>query len=280
MRNYQDEAVVIRQHKLGEADRIITFLTAEHGLVRGVAKGIRRTRSKFGARLEPFAHVHVNFYLGRDLDTVTQVHTIHAFSEAMAQDYARYTTACAVLETAERLAGEERVPARQLYRLTVGALTALAEDRRATQLILDAFLLRAMGSAGWMPALDLCARCAEPGPHKAFSPAAGGAVCTLCRPAGSATPPAGVTELMEALVQGRWDAVGETTASQQQHATGLIAAHLQWHLERRLRTLPLIERRIPAGAAVGSPLFGARIPGDPTPDTGVETGVERSVTTA
>lgn len=245
MRNYQDEAVVIRQHKLGEADRIITFLTAEHGLVRAVAKGIRRTRSKFGARLEPFAHVEVNFYPGRSLDIVTQVHTVNAFSEAMASDYARYTTACAVLETAERLAGEERAPALQLYRLTVGALTALAEDRRERQLILDAFLLRAMGSAGWMPALDVCARCAGPGPHKAFHVAAGGAVCTYCRPAGAATPSVGVLELMEALAQGHWEHVSAATESQHRQATGLIAAHLQWHLERRLRTLPLIDRSAP-----------------------------------
>lgn len=243
MRNYQDEAVVIRQHKLGEADRIITFLTAEHGLVRAVAKGIRRTRSKFGARLEPFAHVDVTFYPGRNLDIVTQVHTLNAFSEAMAQDYSRYTTACAVLETAERLAGEERAPALQLHRLTVGALTALAQDRRDRQLILDAFLLRAMSSAGWAPALNICARCANPGPHKAFHAAAGGAVCVYCRPAGSATPSVGVLEVMEALAYGHWDQVAEATESQQRQATGLIANHLQWHLERRLRTLPLIERQ-------------------------------------
>lgn len=237
--------MVIRQHKLGEADRIITFLTAEHGLVRAVAKGIRRTRSKFGARLEPFAHVHVSLYPGRNLDIVTQVHTLNAFSESMAQDYARYTTACAVLETAERLAGEERAPALQLYRLTVGALTALSEDRRERRQILDAFLLRAMGAAGWMPSLDLCARCANPGPHKAFHVAAGGAVCVYCRPAGAATPSVGVLELMDALARGQWEHVSSATESQHRQATGLIAAHLQWHLERQLRTLPLIERHPP-----------------------------------
>ena len=245
VRNYQDTAVVIRQHKLGEADRIITFLTAEHGLVRAVAKGIRRTRSKFGAKLEPFTHVDVNFYPGRNLDIVTGVHTLHPFSEVMAQDYNRYTTACAVLETAERLAGEERVPEKQLYRLTVGALEALAADRRERQLILDAFLLRAMGAAGWAPALDLCARCATPGPHRAFHVAAGGAVCVYCRPPGAATPSVGVLELMDALLQGEWAAVADATDTQRRQATGLTAAHLQWHLERQLRTLPLIERSAP-----------------------------------
>ena len=101
MRFYQDEAVVLRQHKLGEADRIITLLTAEHGLVRAVAKGVRRTRSKFGARLEPFAHVDIHLYPGRNLDVVTQVHSIHAFADAIVADYARYTTALSLIHISE-----------------------------------------------------------------------------------------------------------------------------------------------------------------------------------
>ncbi len=254
---------MLRRHKLGEADRIITFLTAEHGLVRGVAKGVRRTRSKFGARLEPFAHVDVHFYPGRNLDIITQVHSLQPLSDAIAADYGRYTTACAVLETAERLAGEERAPAPHLHRLTVGALTALAEDRRDRQLILDAFLLRAMSSAGWMPALAVCARCAQPGPHRAFHVAAGGAVCVHCRPPGAATPSVGVLDLMESLALGEWDLVASATDSQRRQATGLTAAHLQWHLERQLRTLPLIERRSPHS------LIEASRPGPAVPDPAV-----------
>ena len=73
MRLYRDRAVVLRQHKRGEADRIVTLLTRDHGLVRAVAKGVRRTRSKFGARLEPFAHIDVQLHPGRNLDIVTQV---------------------------------------------------------------------------------------------------------------------------------------------------------------------------------------------------------------
>src|SRR6476659_6677131 len=105
MRLYRDRAVVLRQHKLGEADRIVTLLTREHGLVRAVAKGVRRTRSKFGSRLEPFAHIDVQLHPGRNLDIVTQVQAIDAFAADIVSDYGRYTCACAVLETAERLAG-------------------------------------------------------------------------------------------------------------------------------------------------------------------------------
>lgn len=242
MRLYRDRAVVLRQHKLGEADRIVSLLTRDHGLVRAVAKGVRRTRSKFGARLEPFAHIDVQLHPGRNLDIVTQVAAIDAFAADIVSDYGRYTCACAMLETAERLAGEERAPAPALHRLTVAALRAIADGSRPRELVLDAYLLRAMGVAGWAPALTECARCATPGPHRAFHVGAGGSVCVHCRPSGSVTPPQPVLELMAALYEGDWEHAQTTTGSHRSQASGLIAAHLQWHLERKLRTLPLVER--------------------------------------
>ncbi|MGE2731696.1 DNA repair protein RecO [Mycolicibacterium vaccae] len=242
MRLYRDRAVVLRQHKLGEADRIVSLLTRDHGLVRAVAKGVRRTRSKFGARLEPFAHIDVQLHPGRNLDIVTQVIAIDAFASDIVSDYGRYTCACAMLETAERLAGEERAPAPQLHRLTVSALRAIADGSRPRELVLDAYLLRAMGVAGWAPALTECARCATPGPHRAFHVAAGGSVCVHCRPSGSVTPPQPVLDLMAALYEGDWEHAQTATTSHRSQASGLIAAHLQWHLERKLRTLPLVER--------------------------------------
>ncbi|OBG82028.1 DNA repair protein RecO [Mycobacterium sp. NS-7484] len=242
MRLYRDRAVVLRQHKLGEADRIVTLLTRDHGLVRAVAKGVRRTRSKFGARLEPFAHIDVQLHPGRNLDIVTQVQAIDAFAADIVSDYGRYTSACAMLETAERLAGEERAPMPDLHRLTVAALRAIADGRRARELVLDSYLLRAMTIAGWAPALTECARCAAPGPHRAFHVAAGGSVCVHCRPSGSSTPPQPVLELMSALHEGDWEYAEASSSSHRSQASGLIAAHLQWHLERQLRTLPLVER--------------------------------------
>ncbi len=249
MRLYRDRAVVLRQHKLGEADRIITLLTRDHGLVRAVAKGVRRTRSRFGGRLEPFGHIDVQVYPGRHpgrgLSTVTQVQILDAFTDPIVADYALYTTASAVLETAERLAGEEHAPARGQYLLTVGALRALAAARHPAELVLDSYLLRAMSVAGWAPALTECARCGEQGPLRAFHAAAGGAVCVHCRPPGSATPAEGVLDLMLALEKGVWDAAEASGHTERSQASGLVAAHLQWHLERQLRSLPMIERRAP-----------------------------------
>jgi DNA repair protein RecO (recombination protein O) len=262
MRLYRDRAVVLRQHKLGEADRIVTLLTRDNGLVRAVAKGVRRTRSKFGARLEPFAHIDVQLHPGRNLDIVTQVQAVDAFASDIVCDYGRYTCACAVLETAERLAGEERAPAPALHRLTVAALRAVADGGRPRELVLDAYLLRAMGITGWAPSLTECARCATPGPHRAFNIAAGGSVCVHCRPSGSVTPPQGVLDLMAALYEGDWEHAQGSSSQHRSQASGLVAAHLQWHLERQLRTLPLVERvyRVDrAGAEHGVRVIGQGI---------------------
>ncbi|MGZ4619259.1 MAG: DNA repair protein RecO, partial [Frankiaceae bacterium] len=165
---YRDEAVVLRTYKLGEADRIVTLLTRRCGRVRAVAKGVRRTRSRFGARLEPATHVDVQLAEGRSLDVVTQVDSLAPFGARLAGDYPRHTVAAAMLEAAERLTAEERQPALRLFLLLVGGLKALTECEHDPPLVLDAFLLRALSLAGYAMSLDSCARCGAPGPHRAF----------------------------------------------------------------------------------------------------------------
>ena len=189
MPTYRDEGVVLRTHKLGEADRIITVLTRDHGKVRAVARGIRRTSSKFGARLEPFSHVDLLLATGRNLDVITEAVTIHAYSEQLGSDYPRYTSGQVVLEAADRLVSEERQPARRQYALLVGALHALAhgtsDGPRPASLIMDSYLLRALATAGLAPSLDRCAICGAKGPHDWFSPSVGGLACRRCRPSGT-----------------------------------------------------------------------------------------------
>ena len=245
---YRDEGVVLRVQKLGEADRIITLLTRRHGRVRAVAKGVRRTRSKFGASVEPFSHVDLQLYAGRSLDIVVQADSLMSYGDKLVTDYSRYTAGTAVLETAERLTAEEREPSLRLFLLVVGALRALAgggpEDApaRNPSLVLDAFLLRAMSVAGYAPALSDCARCAAPGPHRAFSVPAGGTICPACRPAGAASPAPAALALMVDLLTGEWEAAEAADDRTRREASGLVSAHLQWHLERGLRSLPLVER--------------------------------------
>lgn len=237
---YRDDAVVLRTHKLGEADRIVTFLTRHHGRVRAVVKGVRRTKSRFGARAEPLGHVDVQFAVGRNLDTVTQIETITAHGHRLSGDYSRYTAAVAMAEAAERLTPVDKEPATQQYLLLVGALRALSQ--RPPGLVLDAFLLRSLSVAGWSPSFHDCARCGEPGPHPDLSPAAGGVVCTDCRPSGSGRPGAGVIALLAALLSGDWEVALASDDRDRRTASGIVAAYLNWHLERGLRSLVLVDR--------------------------------------
>ena len=239
---YRDEGIVLRTQKLGEADRIVTVLTRRTGKVRAVAKGVRRTKSKFGARLEPFSHVDLQLYTGRNLDIVSQAESIRAYGTAIVGDYRAYTAGTAVLETADRLTAEEKEPSLRMFLLVVGALRTLAEGTRPPGLVLDAFLLRAMSVAGWEPALGDCARCGEVGPHRHFSVPAGGSVCPVCRPTGSAMPSPVTIELMQALLSGDWIHAEASQGINRRESSGLVAALLQWHLERGLRSLPLVER--------------------------------------
>jgi DNA repair protein RecO (recombination protein O) len=239
---YRDEGIVLRTQKLGEADRIVTVLTRRTGKVRAVAKGVRRTKSKFGARLEPFSHVDLQLYTGRNLDIVSQAESIRAYGTDIVGDYRAYTSGTAVLETADRLTAEEKEPSLRMFLLVVGALRTLAEGTRPPGLVLDAFLLRAMSVAGWEPALGDCARCGEAGPHRHFSVPAGGSVCPGCRPTGSAMPSPVTIELMQALLSGDWVQAEASQGTNRRESSGLVAALLQWHLERGLRSLPLVER--------------------------------------
>lgn len=239
---YRDEAIVLRTQKLGEADRIITLLTREHGRVRGVAKGVRRTKSKFGARLEPGSHIDIQLYTGRTFDTVTQVESIFNYGEALTEDYARWTIAGAILEAAERFTSHEHEPALQEFKLVTGAMKALAEDKYEPSMILDAYLLRSLAVGGYAPSLINCSRCEKPGPHRYFSLVGGGSVCADCRPSASATPAPETLKLMSDLISGDWESAMDSELRNRREANGLIAAYLQWHLERGLRSLQLVER--------------------------------------
>lgn len=243
---YRDEAVVLRTHKLGEADRIITFLTRSRGKVRAVARGVRRTSSKFGGRLEPFSHIDIQFAEGRSLDVVTQVETLHAYGKTLGASYQRYTAGEVMLETADRLIAMEGEPALQQYRLLVGALKVLGQGTmdgpRPASMILDSYLLRSLAIAGYAPSLESCARCGTVGPHKGFSPSAGGMVCVTCRPPGTAQPDAETWALLGALLAGDWVATRAISETAQGAASSLITAFANWHMDHSLRSLALVDR--------------------------------------
>lgn len=246
MPTYRDEAIVLRTHKLGEADRIITVLSRRNGKIRAVAKGVRRTSSKFGARLEPFSHVDLQFATGRTLDIVTQVESLHPWGDRLSADYGAWTTGQVMLETADRLVSEEGQPSLQQFLLLQGALRVLNEGTtdgpRPASMILDSYLLRALAVAGYAPSFADCADCGTSGPHQFFSPAAGGMVCLRCRRPGSTRPQPGTISLLGALLVGDWSATRNVPSPEVREANGLVAAFVAWHLERGLRSITLVDR--------------------------------------
>jgi DNA repair protein RecO (recombination protein O) len=173
---------------------------------------------------------------------ITQAETIDPFSSGLGADYERYTAGTAMLETAERLIAEERQPSVQQFLLLVGGLRALTSGEHGAGQVLDSYLLRSLAVAGYAPSFDACARCGTEGPHRWFNPSAGGVLCARCRLPGSATPAAETVALLGALLAGDWPVVDAAEPRHLREATGLVAAYLQWHLERGLRSLAYVER--------------------------------------
>jgi DNA repair protein RecO (recombination protein O) len=245
---FRDDGIVRRTQKLGEADRIITLLTRGHGRVRAVARGVRRTKSKCGARLEPFSHVAVQFFarggelVGRGLPLCTQTETIAPYGGGIVGDYDRYTAGTAMLETAERFTDHEGEPNVQQYLLLVGGLRTLAAGAHAPGLVLDAFLLRSLSVGGYAPSFADCARCGLPGPNRFFSVSAGGTVCGDCRVPGSVVPSSETLRLLGALLTGDWETADAAEARHVREGNGLVSAYLHWHLERGLRSLRYVEK--------------------------------------
>jgi DNA repair protein RecO (recombination protein O) len=256
---YRDDGIVLRTHKLGEADRIVTVLARKTGRVRAVAKGVRKTRSRFGARLEPFTHVDLLLYTGRTLDVITQAETVRNYGEGLAADYPRYTAGTAMLETAERFTAIEKEPALRQFLLLVGGLRTLADVGHEPRLVLDAYLLRSLAVAGYAPALDECAICGTRAPsadpddpddpasarrspgRRTFGVAAGGLVCKACWAPGSASASGPTIDLMSALLRGDWGLADASERRNRVECSGLVAAYVQWHLEHSIRSLRHVE---------------------------------------
>lgn len=240
MASLRDDAVVLRWRMLGESDRIVTLLTRRHGAIRAVAKGVRKTTSRIGARLEPFMLVDVQWAEGKSLHIVQQVEMIAPYGTQMSGDYDRYAGASAMAETAEKLSEHEATT--EQFLLLVGGLRALAEQAHHPSLIVDSYLLRALSLAGWTPSVRDCAQTGAPGPHRHFVPALGGMVSSNVAPPGSATVSAEATELLEALLHGDWERADRSDEGTRREVSSLTASFVHFHLERGLRALGEVAR--------------------------------------
>lgn len=239
---YRDQGVVLRTIKLGEADRIVTFLTHGHGKVRAVAKGIRRTASRFGARLEPMSNVALQLYRGRELDIVTQVETIDA-NRRLREHYGSITHATSMLEAVDQVS-PEREPNPALYRMLSNALLTLAAE--PSPIISTAFFWKLLSLEGFHPVLDACARCGAPADpargFAAFDPDDGGVLCADCARVGGRRVRAGSLAVIEAIVNGGLRGVLDAPPSDDvlRDVERLAVAALEHHSERRLRSAALL----------------------------------------
>jgi len=240
---YKEQGIVLRAAKLGEADKIVTILTQGSGKVRGVAKGIRRTTSKFGARLEPFTHVSLLMYRGRNLDTVTQAEIVSAF-RTLRSDFSLIAAGEAMLEAADKVAEEHERNVR-VFLLLLSGLRALDERPADPAAVAESYLLKLLSLSGFHPSLSACAVCGAPGPHDWFSAAQGGAVCAADAEHDAGRVSWTAVQWLDGLARADLSAAGEATCPVEvrRESRAILYGFTEYHLERRLRSLPLLARQ-------------------------------------
>ncbi len=239
MKLYRDAGVVLRTYRLGEADRIVVVFTEHHGKVRAVAKGIRKTHSKFGARLEPASHVSLLLHKGRDLDIVNQAELVET-PVRRHNDLDLLTQAMAVLEVVDQLS-LDREPDTQRYRMLVGVLRTLEE--RPSPLVVPAFFWKMLMAEGVRPELDVCVSCgADSVPLVAFDSDQGGVLCRACRRGTSVSE--GALVLLRQVLGGELNSALAAPITPATHEVGHLATRfMEHHLERRLRAVAMFESR-------------------------------------
>jgi DNA repair protein RecO (recombination protein O) len=243
-RSYRTEAVVLRSLRLGEADRVLHLYTLDRGRVGAVAKGIRRTKSRFGARLEPLSHVDCLLHVGGgELQTVTGVDLVRSH-HGVREDPYRLGVGLVGLEAMLRLFSEQEANPRAFGALVrfldlLDELPPAANARPALDALALSFQLKLLWLSGYLPHLGSCAECGGDGPLAAYSPKAGGAVCRTCAGGGALALSheglAGMTALLrsplaEAISLGLSDRAARD-------CLGVISSSYEYHGGFRLRTL-------------------------------------------
>ena len=189
-RSFETEAVVLRSIRYGEADRILHLFTPTYGRLNAIAKGARRAKSRFGARLEPPSQVELRLHRGRgSLATVTGVELV-ASNDAVRRDHRRAVLATIGFEAVMQLFAEND-PSVKAFGALVRFLEVLgdyelAPGEPACDPVALSFQFKLLWLAGLAPHLDSCTSCGDAGPLSAFSASAGGAVCESCRDASAA----------------------------------------------------------------------------------------------
>ena len=244
MPTYQADAVVLRRLAYGEADRILTLLTREHGKLAAIAKGSRRAKARSGNSLDLFARSRMMLAKGRNLDVVAQVER-RGDVRNISGDLHRTAYACLVAEVADKVL-EERHPVDDVFELVVVSIERLNTPERSARVESAWFVMRILDLLGYQPQLFDCAGCGEALPEAAcwFSPLLGGVLCRKCGAHGQAGSPVSVNglkilRLMAAGDRSLYDRV-RLSVELLRELEDALEAQLEYHLDRRLKSLDFI----------------------------------------
>jgi DNA repair protein RecO (recombination protein O) len=233
-----DQGIVLRSFPFGEADRVVVLLSPNHGKLRTVAKGVRKTKSRFGGRLEPFSHVDLVLYEGRNLDTITSVAMIEPFHN-LRSDLDRVVMAGTMVEVADIVAQEDESSIRLFLLLQRGLRALDAAPVHAD--LATAYLLKAADVVGVAPALTMCAGCGRPDELTRFSFSAGGVLCERCRTSGAYALRDGLTHYLAQLAGADLSDLPSPDPVFSPEAMGVARRFIEYHLERRLVSLALLD---------------------------------------
>lgn len=232
-----DQGIVLRSYPFGEADRVVVLLSPNNGKIRTVAKGVRKTKSRFGGRLEPFTHVDLVLYEGRNLDTITQVAVLEPFPR-LRGDLDAVVSAGTMVEAADAVAQEES--SIRLFLLLQRGLKALEAGERGHDLI-TSFLLKLAEVVGVAPSLVQCASCGRFEDLHRFSFGGGGVVCDRCRVEGAVKLRDGITDYLAALAAAEFLALPPSDEALSSEAMGIARRFVEYHLDRKLSSLAVME---------------------------------------
>lgn len=229
---YKSRGIVLRSIRYGEADRILDLYTLDAGLVSAIAKGIRRTRSRFGARLEPFSCVEFVAYGGRSLDTVTQAETLRSF-HGIREHLGRLEAGGRMVRDVRALSGGDE-PDRRVFNLLYHALDALEDRDGGFGALEAAFGMKLALLAGYAPEVEACVNCsALPGEMNGlahFAPELGGLLCEECKVVSrEAFPlPPGAVEGLRALLGVSMKEISREPRLEESLAR-VVRSHIQAH---------------------------------------------------
>ena len=247
MREFRDDAVVLRTFKSGEADRVVVLYTKGHGKVRVLAKGARKSSSRLGSTLETLGYVRVDlvksrgdFYIARHVEHLDALRTLR-------NSYARISAGYAVVEAVDAIPSDE-TPDEEIFDLLVRVLVALDDDRFQADLVPASFYLRLLAIDGSAPVLEECVNCGSSDSLVSFDAVTGGALCVNCRRGVALSPEA--LALMRRITGGELASVlGEVSPPGAGDVMAMAQEAIENHFGRRLRSpratapvLPLTDR--------------------------------------